>query len=88
MFTDNDARCTNQLETAKKEHINQMDGFTRTSLSATITRESNLFEENVILFLHCQCSPSPCIQSRIAQHLKYANPNALSMFKAVNKCFK
>ena len=27
------------------------------------------------------------IQSIIAQHVKYVNRNALSMFKALNKCF-
>ena len=63
-------------------------GFTRTSLSATVTRvRSNLVEENVFLFLHRQGSPSRCIQSLIAQHVKYVNRNALSMFKALNKCF-
>ena len=64
------------------------NGFTRTSLSATVTRISNFVEENVFLFLHRQGSPSGCILSLIAQHLKYGNRNALSMFKALNKCFK
>ena len=35
-------------------------------------------------FLHRQGSPSPCIQTLIAQHV---NRNALCMFKALNKCF-
>ena len=63
------------------------NGFSGTSLLATVTRERNLIEENVFLFLHRQGSPSRCIQSPIAQHVKYANRNALSMFKALNKCF-
>ena len=66
MFTVNDAGCTNQLETANKQRINneQMvifhhNGFTRTSLSATVTRVSNFVEENVFLILHPQGSPIP-----------------------------
>ena len=61
--------------------------FTRTSLSVTVSRVSNFVEENVFLFLHRQGSPSLCIQSLIAQHFKYVNRNALSMFKALNKRF-
>ena len=70
------------------------NGLTRTSLSATITRVSNFGEKNVcvlffvFVFLHRQGSPSRCIQSRIAQQVKYVNRNALSMFKALNKDFK
>ena len=66
------------------------NGFTRTSLSATVTLVSNFGEENVcVFFLHRQGSPSRCIQSRIAQQqVKYVNCNALSMFKALNKGFK
>ena len=47
------------------------NGFTRTSLSATVTRVSNFAEENVCVcgvFLHRQGSPSPLIQSLNAQH--------------------
>ena len=71
------------------------NGLPRTSLSATVTRVSNFIEENVcvcfffvVVFLHRQCSPSRCIQSRIVQQVKYVNRNALSMFKALNKGFK
>ena len=41
-----------------------------------------------VCVLHLQGTPSQCIQSRIAQQLKYVNRNVLSMFKAMNKCFK
>ena len=66
------------------------NGFTRTSLSATVTRVRNFVEENVCVcdvFLHRQGSPSRWIQSPNAQHnrLNYVNRNALSMFKALNK---
>ena len=63
------------------------NGCTRTSLSATVTRVSNFVEENLFLFLHRQGSPSQCIQSLIAQHVKYVKRIALSMFKALNKYF-
>ena len=56
------------------------NGFTRTSLSATVTRVSNFVEENKFLFLHAQGSPS-----LTAQHV---NRKSLRMFKALNKCFK
>ena len=48
------------------------NGFTRTSLSATLTRVSNFVEEKVCLFvfLHRQGSPSGCIQSLNAQQVK------------------
>ena len=62
------------------------NGFIRTSLSATVTQVSYFVEENLFLFLHRQGSPSRGIQSLIAQHVKYVNHNALSMFKALNKC--
>ena len=65
------------------------NGFTRTSLSATLTRVSNFVEENVcVFFLHRQGSPSRCIQSRIVQQVKFVNRIALSMLKALNKGFK
>ena len=47
------------------------NGFTRTSLSATVTRVCNFVEENVCVFgvfLHRQGSPSRWIQSLNAQH--------------------
>ena len=68
------------------------NGFTRTSLSATVTRVSNFVEENVCLWcvLHRQGSPSWWIQSLECptQQVKYVNRNALSMFKALIKCCK
>ena len=69
------------------------NGFTRTSLSATVTRVSNFVEVNMCvcgMFLHRQGVPSRWIQSLNAQNnkLKYVNRNALSMFKALNKGFK
>ena len=59
MFTVNDGRITNQLETAHltmNKWLFYQNGFTRTSLSATVTRLSNFVEENVFLFLHGQGS--------------------------------
>ena len=53
MFTVNDARCTNQLETANAQRITMnkwlfhQNGFTRTSFSVTVTGVSNFVEENV-----------------------------------------
>ena len=60
------------------------NGFTRTSLSATVARVSNFVEKNVCVFffLH-QGTLLRCIQSQIAQQLKYVNRNALSIFKAL-----
>ena len=57
--------------------------FSRTSLSATVTRVSNFVEENV----YRQGSMSRWIQSLIAktQQIKYVYRNALSMFRALNK---
>ena len=53
MFTVNDALGTNQLETANKQRMNKcvlhQNGFTRTSLSATVTRVNNFVEENVYM---------------------------------------
>ena len=46
------------------------NGFTRTSLSATVTRVSNFVQENVCVcgvFLHRQGSPSRWIQSLYAK---------------------
>ena len=60
------------------------NGFTKVSLSATVTQVSNFVEENVFLLLHLQRSPSRCIQSLIAQQVNYVNRNALSKFKALN----
>ena len=72
------------------------NGFTRTSLSATVTRVSNFVEENVCVcvcvcvfyivkaprrggFIHSFCT---------TQQVKYANLNALAMFKAWNIGYK
>ena len=80
MFTVNDARCINQLETANKQRIKQWtngyfikNGFTRTSLSATVTRVSNFVEENVCVWcvFTFQGSPSRWIQSLNAQHNRF-----------------
>ena len=62
--------------------------FTRTSLSATVTRVSNFAEKNV-----CACvfymSRLPVQVDSVThfptQQVKYVNRNALSMFKALNK---
>ena len=66
------------------------NGFTRTSLSATVTRVSNFVEENVCVWcvLHRQGSPSGCQSLFSTQQVEYVNRNALSMFKALNKCCK
>ena len=68
------------------------NGFTRTSLSATLTRESNSVDENVCFFFcfffTSSRLPSRCIPSLIAKHVKFVNRNALSMFKALNKGLK
>ena len=64
------------------------NGFTRTSLSATVTRVSNFVEENVSgVFLHRQGSPSRWIQSLKCptQQVKYVNRNPFSTFKALYK---
>ena len=83
-------RRINRALTMNKWLFHQ-NGFTRTSLSVSVTRVS-FVEENMclffVVFLHRQGAPSRCIQSRIAQQLKYVNRNALSMFKALNKGFK
>ena len=49
------------------------NGFTRTSLSATVTRVSNFVEENVCVcvFLQHQGSLSRWIQSLIVQRNKF-----------------
>ena len=64
------------------------NGFTRNSLSATVTRVSDFVEDNLLLlfFIHRQSSPSRCIQSLNAQNR--FNHHALSMFKALKKGFK
>ena len=96
MFTVNDARCTNQLETANKQRIKQLNkwlflqnGFTKTSLSATVTRVSNFVEENVCVLCVLTSSRLPFPVDSVTQcpkqQVKYVNRNALSMFKALNK---
>ena len=70
------------------EWILHQKGFTRTSLSATVTRVSYFAEKNV-----CACvftsSRLPILVDSVThfptQQVKYVNRNALSMFKALNK---
>ena len=64
-----------------------------TSLSATVTRVSNFVEENVCVccFFYIVKAPRPGGLSHSfcrTQQVKYVNRNALSMFKALNKCCK
>ena len=61
--------------------------FTRTSLSATVTRVSNFVEDNVCVFFYIVKAPRP-VHFLFAQQIKYVNRNARSMFKALNKGFK
>ena len=75
------------------------NGFTRTCLSATVTRVSNFVEENVcVCVCVCVCvsvcvfyiakTPHPGGFSHSfcrTQQVKYVKCNALSMFKALNK---
>ena len=69
------------------------NGFTRTNLSATVTRVSNFVEENVYVW---RVSTPVFTSSRLpvpvdsvtqcpTQQVKYVNRNALSMFNALNK---
>ena len=54
-----------------KKRLFHQNGFTRNSLSATVTRVSNFVEEIVCVcgvFLHRQGSPSRWIQSLNGQH--------------------
>ena len=81
---------TRAVQTNLKQRINSalnndQNGFTRTCLSATVTRVSNFVEENVCVcgvFLHRQGSPSQRIKSLNHQcpTQQYVNRNALSMF--------
>ena len=48
------------------------NGFTRTSLSATVTRVSNFVEENVCVFFYIVKAPSPGA-------FNHALPNRLKM---------
>ena len=59
------------------------NGFTRTSLSATVTRISNFVEENVCVW--CVFTSVDSVTQCPTQQVKYVNRNALSMFKALNK---
>ena len=63
------------------------NGFTRPSLSATVTRVSNFVEENVsVCVLHRQGSVLvDSVTHCPTQQVEYVNRNALSMFKALNK---
>ena len=96
MFTVNDARCTNQLETANKQRIKKINkwlfhqnGFTRISLSATVVLVSNFVEENVCVWCVFTSSRLPVSVDPVTQcptqQAKYVNRYALSMFKALNK---
>ena len=70
-----------------QEWLFHQNGFTRTSLSATVTRVYHFVEENVYVhgvFLHRQVPVDSVIQCP-TQQVKYVNRNALSMFKALNK---
>ena len=82
MFTINDARCTNQLETANKQRINKFhqNGFTSTSLSAKVTGVSNFVEENVFLFYIVK-APHPGAFS-------HSLPNTSNMSIAISKQYK
>ena len=55
------------------------NGFTRTSLSTTVTRVSNFVEEMCVcgVLLHRQGSPSRWIQSLNAQHNRLNMPIAM-----------
>ena len=65
------------------------NGFTRTSLSATVTRVSNFVEENVCVWCVFASSRLPVPVVSVTQcpteQVKYANRNALSMFRVLNK---
>ena len=63
------------------------NGFTRTSLSATVTRVSNFVEENVCVFFYSVKAPVlvDSVTHCPTQQVKYVNRNALRMFKASNK---
>ena len=66
------------------------NGFTKTSLSATITRVSNFVEKNVCVCVVCfYIVKAPVSVDSVSQcptqQVKYVNRNALGMFKALNK---
>ena len=63
------------------------NGFTRTSLSATVTRVSNFVEGNVsVVCFYIVKAPIPVdsITQRTTLQVKYVNCNALCMFKALD----
>ena len=65
------------------------NGFTRTSLSATVTRVCNFSEENVCVWCFYIVKAPVSVDSVTqwqcpTQQVKYVNRNALSIFKAVN----
>ena len=60
------------------------NGFTKTSLSATVTRVSNFVEENVCVFTSSRLLPMDSVVHCPTRQVKYVNHNALSMFKALN----
>ena len=57
------------------------NGFTRTSLSATVTRKCVC----VVCFYIVKAPHPVSVTQCPTQHVEYANRNALSMFKALNK---
>ena len=64
------------------------NGFTRTSLSATVTQVSNFVEKNVCVVCFYIVKAPVQVDSVTqcpTQQVKYVNRNALSMFKALNK---
>ena len=64
------------------------NGFTTTSLSATVTRVSNFVEENVSVWCFFTSSRLPVpvsVTQCPTQQVEYVNRIALSMFKALNK---
>ena len=61
------------------------NGFTRTSLLATVTRVSNFVEENVCVWCVFTSSSGFSHSMPNTTQIKYVNRNPLSMFKALNK---
>ena len=65
------------------------NGFTRTSLSATVTRVSHFVEENVCVWCVFTSSRLPVRVDSVTQcptqQVEYDNRNAYNMFKALNK---
>ena len=68
----------------KKLLIHQ-SGFTRTGLSATVTRVSNFVEENVFIFLHRQGSPSRMYSVTHCPTGQICQSQCTQLFKALTK---